>query len=177
MYHCSLPSRVKPKGNEPAEVLIRIFGKALLEHDQESSESYLTGLVRGSIFLEIRLKRIKTFRNRFIHFFHNLCYTVSAIVYRPQIHKIIINVNFEHFVCIGLHNIKKLVADDLNFIIGFVILRISDIWDCKSNNTDCMSIIRIKLIRPSNIPTLLVTKLFKIFQTKKRLVWIIKWYI
>jgi len=45
IYHCSLPSHVKPKGNEPAEVLMRVFGKDLDENDHESSESYLTGLV------------------------------------------------------------------------------------------------------------------------------------
>jgi hypothetical protein len=41
MYYCSLPAHMKPRGREPSEVLLRIFGKALKEHDSASSEAYL----------------------------------------------------------------------------------------------------------------------------------------
>ena len=57
MFYCSLPSQVKPKGREPSEVLLRIFGKALKEHDTASAESYLTGLVIESVIFTLLSER------------------------------------------------------------------------------------------------------------------------
>ncbi len=57
MFYCSLPSQVKPKGREPSEVLLRIFGKALKEHDSASAESYLTGLVIESVIFTLLSER------------------------------------------------------------------------------------------------------------------------
>ena len=58
LYYCGLPEQVKPRGREPSEVLLRLFGKHLQKNsDSESSEYFIAAMVLENVIFTLLSER------------------------------------------------------------------------------------------------------------------------
>ena len=60
LYYCALPEKLRPRGREPTEVLLRLFGKHLqgpTSNTVESSEYFVAALVLENVIFTLLSER------------------------------------------------------------------------------------------------------------------------